>query len=84
MHHLTVSGHDGVIKWGYLQAMTFTRWRLEAGILTATVETVDTFRLEQTPLRVEVPVGSSRWRWPVTGLTQQGSTVSVTVGPQLE
>lgn len=79
-----MNGHQGIVKWGYLQAMRFTRWHYEDGTITATVDEADSFRLEQEPLCVEVPVGEARWRWPVLAVSQFGSTVAITVGPQLD
>ena len=78
-HSIRLKGQAGVIRWGYQTAATVGAWTIENGVtgcdLTATVESVDHFRLSQVPLTFEANVGTGRWRWPVESVTVTEQTL---------
>jgi hypothetical protein len=83
-NHITADGPTGQIRWSYMPALTFGRWRYDgtghSGTLTsAQVLDCDEFRLRQSPLVVVVPMGRAEWRWSVDAVQVSGETVTVTV-----
>lgn len=79
---LTVSGHEGTVRWEYLPAVSFGRWEFsggKVGTITAQVVRCDEFRVKQTPLVVVVPMGRSEWKWSVRDLQINGSTMVASV-----
>jgi hypothetical protein len=80
---LSVSGHEGTIRWGYLPAVVFSGWRLKGdtngGTLTAQIVSCDEFRVTQTPLVAIVSVGRADWRWSVTDLQVNGTALTASV-----
>lgn len=85
MHAIVYRGWSGCLRWGYTEAASLGAWTLSAdasgsGQLTATIRTVDHFRVTQSPLVFVAPRPAGEWRWPVESLTIQGSDVTATLG----
>jgi hypothetical protein len=77
-HTLSMTGHEGQIRWVYLPAIVFGPWRYESngqngGTLTAQIVSRDEFRVSQRPLVAVVPAGRAEWRWSVTDLQINGT-----------
>lgn len=85
----TITGHAGVVRWGYYEAATLGAWTIvtrtaEDWTLTARVQSADTFRCSQQPLVFCVPRPSGDWRMAVTSLQIDGTALTATVQPSKE
>ncbi len=83
---LSITGHQGQIRWEYLPAVTFGPWSMTGhgtvGTLKAQIVSVNEFRVKQTPLVAVVPAGRAEWRWSVRNLQISGSSLTATVERQ--
>ena len=81
---LTLTGAEAVIRWGYHVAATVTSWSLtpsDGGLtLSASVASVDRYRLSQRPLVFVVSRGGVVLRWPIQELQISGASLSGTLG----
>lgn len=72
--------------WGYHTAATVRDWTVthEGGprSLTATIVTLDDFRLSQRPLKFVVTHQHGRWSWPIQTLQMGGASLTATLGPR--
>ena len=72
-------GHEAAVKWGYKPAASLGAWTYDrkdgAGTLTAEIRSCDEFCLGQSPLLVLAPMGRALWRWRITQLQINGSTL---------
>jgi hypothetical protein len=75
--HMT--GVEGAVRWGYRTAARLGAWTYERGTLTAELLTRDDFALQQDPLTVSAVMGKATWRWLVTGVQINGSTLTASV-----
>jgi len=82
----SVTGHKAELWWAWHQAATMGDWSLSFGTattLTASIQTVDDYRVSQRPLVFVVPrLQGPAWRWPVEGLQIADGRVTATLGPQ--
>lgn len=80
---MTITGHQGEIRWGYLPAITFGPWSYsgegKTGTLTAQIVSCDEFRVQQRPLAAVVPAGRATWRWAVSSLQISGATLTASL-----
>jgi hypothetical protein len=53
-HRIVFEGVAALVRLGYQQAATLGPWRIEDGVFTASVVSVDGFRITQTPLTLEI------------------------------
>lgn len=76
MHQITLRGEAAGIRWGYHHAADLGAWSVENGHLSASVRSVDAFRLTQQPLSFVVirPTGA-RWEWRLRDVVVTGDTV---------
>lgn len=87
---ITIRGAEGKLYWGYLLAGTFRDWTAvraspaDQGTLTASIVSVDTFRLSQRPLVFVVQHKHGSWRWPLTSLQNVDGMITASLGPQEE
>lgn len=87
---MAVSQFSGVVaalRWGYTSAASLRAWTVvatEGGgwALTASIDSVDAFRVSQSPLVFEAPHARGAFRWPVLDLQMQGSALTARLGPQ--
>jgi len=83
---VTIGGVTGSLRWGYHEAAVLASWTLtnttEGWTLTATVVSVDAFRVSQHPLVFLAPHASGAWRWPVKELQIMGATLTASLGPK--
>lgn len=89
MNRVTITGPAGLVQWGYYTAAQLGPWSLTAelggGTLTATVVSVDDFRLSQLPLTFVVPRPTGpEWTWPLIRCSIAGQTFTAEVGPSKE
>lgn len=83
MHHITMRGAVGEIRYVYHRAATLGAWSMDGGQLTAQVISHDAFRLSQQPLTFVVSrAGGVSWCWPLTGVHLEGTSLQATVGVQ--
>ena len=86
MNSLNLSGHEGLLRWGYRTAAQLGSWRYtgagDSGTVTAQIVSSDEFCLEQAPLIAVMPMGRAVWRWAVTSLSINGSTLTFSVARQ--
>jgi hypothetical protein len=54
-HRIQIEGVAATVRLGYQQAATLGRWKFDGDLFIAAVETVDGFRITQTPLTLEIP-----------------------------
>jgi hypothetical protein len=54
-HRIVIEGVAATVRLGYRQAATLGRWKVDGDLFIAAVETVDGFRITQTPLTLEIP-----------------------------
>lgn len=52
---IVFTGPAATVRLGYQKAATVGSWRVEGGVLTATVVDADGFRITQSPLELEIP-----------------------------
>jgi len=87
MHHVTVNGINGAIKWSYHEAAVFSAWTVtRAGAewtLAGTLKSSDDFRVSQRPLKFVAPHADGVWTWPVEELLIQGASLTAKLGPPL-
>ena len=88
MHHVTISGIEAELCWGYHVAAQLGKWSMSAdlsgGDLTAAVVSVDPFRLSQPSLMFRVSRNGRFWCWPIVELNIEADALSARVGPQQE
>lgn len=82
-----VRGAVGTVKWGYRPAMNIAGWTFSGsgaagGVVTATVTSREAFLCSQRPLTLALTVGRASVRWPVLTLVEEGTAVTITVGPK--
>jgi len=53
-HRIVIEGAKATVRLGYQTAATLGAWRVEGDFFAARVETVDGFRITQTPLTLEI------------------------------
>lgn len=77
-------GLEATVRWGYRTAAVLGPWTYESAghTLTAPIVEQDAFCLEQTPLVLHAPMGRAVWRWAVTSLQINGSTLTARVAEQ--
>ncbi|MES2360155.1 MAG: hypothetical protein V4529_17570 [Gemmatimonadota bacterium] len=86
MNHVSFSGPAAVVRWGYHRAAELGTWTMESAgdgyKLTAQLQTVDAYQIDQMPLTFVVPRGDRPdWKWPITSSTVNGSTFTADLGP---
>jgi hypothetical protein len=74
---ITIRGATAEIRWGYHVAATLGSWTLTDHVVEASIVTLDTFRVSQSPLTWVV--GSIRR--PLEGLQIAGGTLTARLGP---
>ena len=84
---IQVRGAQATVLWGYHVAMQVTTWTFSGsgavgGTITATIAERNAFRLSQSPLHVEMRLDKSTVVWPVLAVVEDGSTVTIAVGPK--
>jgi hypothetical protein len=83
---VTISGRDGVLRWGYFQAAGLSTWTVtrDGGrwTLAGTVTGVDAFRVTQRPLAFVATHATGCWRWPVETLAIADGRLTAALGPQ--
>lgn len=88
MNHITYRGDRAILKWGYLDAGTVGTWTVvvdpTGADLSASVVTMDAFRVAQRPITFAVARPSGTWRWPVESLHIEGGTLTARLGPPKE
>lgn len=81
----TLRGPQAELRWGYHPAATLGPWTLQVdstgGTVTASIVTVDTFRVSQQPVTFQVTRPGATWRWPVVSLQIAAQTVTAVLGP---
>lgn len=86
MNRLSITGHEGELRWVYLPAVIFGPWSftgdMVGGTLTARVVSCDEFRMQQRPLAAVVPMGRAEWRWSVIDVQISGDTLTANVARQ--
>jgi hypothetical protein len=85
-HNISLSGKDGVIKWGYVQVASVDTWSIEVdatgGELTGVVGSPhNEFAASQQPVRFVVPRDSVTWEWPILTLQITDGRVNARLGP---
>jgi hypothetical protein len=85
MNHVTVSGAEGSVKYGWHTAATLRAWTMaptEAGVLTlsGTLADVNDFAVSQRPLKF----AAKNVEWPIDSLQIAGATLSAVLGPPKE
>ncbi len=78
MAGLTITGAEGVLRWGYSSAGTLRAWtirRTDDGHreLTATVASLDDFAVSQRPLWFVATHALGVWKWPIEELLQSAN-----------
>lgn len=53
-HRIVIEGLAATVRLGYHRAATLGRWKVEGDLFIAAVETVDGFRITQSPLTLEI------------------------------
>lgn len=53
-HRIVIEGVAATVKLGYQPAATLGRWKVDGDAFIAAVESVDGFRITQTPLTLEI------------------------------
>lgn len=53
-HSIVIEGTAASVRFGYQKAAALGRWRVEGDSFSAAVESVDGFRITQTPLVLEI------------------------------
>jgi hypothetical protein len=85
---VTVRGLSGTVYWGYAVAATVTGWTAvrsgitDAGTITGTVATVDTFRISKQPLVFVVTHQKGSWRWSIQQLQIVDGHLTATICPK--
>lgn len=54
-HGMVFTGVRALVRLGYQRAAVLGAWRVDGGMLSATVDEVDGFRITQSPLVLEIP-----------------------------
>ncbi len=80
---------EAQIYWGYQLAGTVRGWtavrsQTDHGTVTATIVSVDTFRVSQRPLTFVVPHKHGTWRWPIATLQIADYTLTARLSPPKE
>jgi len=82
---VTVTGVEGMLRWGYHPAGTLGAWTVArdgtSWTLTAAVVTKNAFRVSQRPLAFEVRHATGVWRWPIQSLQIAGASLTAVLGP---
>ncbi len=81
---ITISGPEGVLRWGWHQAARLRSWtmtRNEAGqwTVTGTLAEVNDYAVSQRPLTFVTPKGLV---WQITELQLRGASCVAVLGPQ--
>jgi len=80
VNKIIVRGVAGEIRWSYHRAATLGAWTIDAGRLTATVDTADAFKMTQSPLTFTVRRDSGVvWSWDLRETQINGSSLTATV-----
>lgn len=78
---MELRGQRGELRVGYVLAARLGPWlaQLEAGSgeVTASVSTVDTYWITQTPMTLILWLGHARWEWSAVAVTIEGRSVRV-------
>jgi hypothetical protein len=76
-----IRGQAAELRWGYHPAATLGAWSLDAmtRTFTASMLTVDDFKVSQRPLDVVTPNG---WRWRIDTLQIVDGALTATLCPQ--
>jgi len=53
-HRIVIEGPAATVRLGYQHAATLGPWRVEGDHFSAAVDRVDTFRITQSPLTLEI------------------------------
>ena len=53
-HRITIEGVAATVRLGYQHAATLGAWKVDGDSFIAAVETVDAFRITQSPLTLEI------------------------------
>jgi hypothetical protein len=73
-------GREGVVKRGYRDIVRLGAWTVDAGALTATASSVDTFQFERGgPFTVALKVGRQEWAWPDTPVSLSDGRLTATL-----
>jgi len=77
---------EATISWAWHTAAVCKGWQVhksEKGkwSLTARVVRADRFKLQQQPLRFNVPRQGGHWSWPVKAVTVQDQQLTAALGP---
>jgi hypothetical protein len=83
MNHVTLRGAAADVRWSYHRAAALGAWTFVAdatggGTVTATVLSHDAFKVSQRPLTFVVPRSSGDWRWAITTLQIDGTSLTAT------
>jgi hypothetical protein len=85
---VTVRGVSASLRWGYYLAASLGAWAVThpdgdgPWTLTATVESLDAYRVAQRPLGLVVPHAKGAWRWPIVELQILDASLTATLGPK--
>jgi hypothetical protein len=83
-----LTGSGGRVMWSYAVAAQCEKFEVrqkgKALSLVARLSSPDVFRLRQSPLMFEVPVGGGRWTWPIESLVIDGLNVTAKLQPMVK
>jgi hypothetical protein len=84
--HVTLTGQEGAIVWGYHTAAVCGAWTVArspqgAWTLQAAITRADAYRLRQGPLTFLAPRRGGSFTWPVLAVTVGAGTLSAALGP---
>jgi hypothetical protein len=86
VNHITVAGVGGTVRWGYAVAATLGAWTIDTGLFSADVVTVDTFRIAQSGLVLELSAPDGRppasRRLVEVRVVDAGRRLSARLGPK--
>lgn len=76
-------GLEATVRWGYRTAAALGAWTFNrtdnGGTVTARIVTRDAFLMTQVPLDVRAPMGRAIWRWRITSLQINDTTLTASV-----
>lgn len=76
MNSITLRGEAADLRWGYHRAADLGAWSVENGHLSASVRSIDAFRLTQQPLSfVVMRPNGVRWEWRLRDVQVMGDTI---------
>lgn len=73
-----ISGEGGEVQLVSRVAATVGKWTIDGGVLTAKVESSDSFKLSQSSLAFVVK--HRGWRWTLTSVQVAGNRLTAHVG----